>query len=88
MLVYVMFVIVGVVQVKSYCTDSGSRTHTLLSSQLHGFPEDIKPAGLDEARVKYLYKEIREFCTPEIQDLVCPVPQTLNHFSSKKRKAN
>ena len=39
-------------------------------------PPVLKPKGLDKARREYLYKEIREFCTPEAADIVCPDPQT------------
>jgi hypothetical protein len=38
-------------------------------------PKEIKPAGLDANRRAYLFKEIREFCTPQTQDLVCPKPE-------------
>ncbi|XP_011662879.2 uncharacterized protein LOC105437692 [Strongylocentrotus purpuratus] len=38
-------------------------------------PPLIQPAGLDASRRKYLYEQIREFCTPETRDLVCPAPE-------------
>ena len=35
-------------------------------------PNEIKPHGLDRDRRNYLFKEIREFCKPGTEDLVCP----------------
>ena len=37
-------------------------------------PTEIKPTGLDENRQNYLYKEIRQFCRPGTEDIVCPKP--------------
>ena len=37
-------------------------------------PQIIPPAGLDSKRQWYLYNEIREYCTDETKDLVCPLP--------------
>ena len=36
-------------------------------------PRIIQPAGLTE-RKKYLYEQIRQFVTPEYQDITCPQP--------------
>ena len=37
-------------------------------------PAIITPEGLSTDRQVYLFKEIREFCKPEVKDLVCPEP--------------
>ena len=34
----------------------------------------VPPKGMDDAGRAYLYKEIREFCSEETKDLVCPKP--------------
>ncbi|XP_052224777.1 uncharacterized protein LOC127840404 [Dreissena polymorpha] len=34
----------------------------------------IKPAGLSENRVKYLYRTVRPFVRPCYQDITCPTP--------------
>ncbi|KAH3733932.1 hypothetical protein DPMN_040371 [Dreissena polymorpha] len=34
----------------------------------------IKPAGLSENRVKYLYITVRPFVRPCYQDITCPTP--------------
>ena len=39
-----------------------------------GMPNVIQPAGLDQERQKYLYEQIRPFCTEETKDIVCPAP--------------
>ena len=38
-------------------------------------PPVIQPDGLSEERIKYLYDEIREFCSDETKDLVAPAPK-------------
>ena len=38
-------------------------------------PNTISPEGLSLTRQWYLYEKIREFCPPEVQDLVCPMPR-------------
>lgn len=40
-------------------------------------PSVINPTGLSPARQWYLFREIREFCRPGTEDLVCPKP---SHF--------
>jgi hypothetical protein len=42
-----------------------------------GMPAQLIPGGLSASRKAYLYKEIREFCTPRTQDLVCPKPDDI-----------
>ena len=39
-------------------------------------PDQIHPEGLSPQRQWYLYESIREFCTHETRDLVCPKPDT------------
>ena len=38
-------------------------------------PEILPPSGFDEGRRKYPFKQIREFCTDETKDIVCPRPE-------------
>ena len=38
-------------------------------------PSIIEPNGLDAARKWYLYDQIRDYCSEETKDLVCPLPQ-------------
>ena len=37
-------------------------------------PPVILPTGLDAKRQWYLYNEVREYCTDNTKDLVCPLP--------------
>jgi len=46
-------------------------------------PTAIPSKGLDLQRQWYLYEQIREFCKPDTQDLVCPRPS----FPKPKGKA-
>lgn len=46
----------------------------LLKRCLAVMPPEIVPEGLDVARRRHLFREIREFCTLETQDIVCPDP--------------
>ena len=39
-------------------------------------PEVLKPAGLSVSRQWYLYDNIRQFCSEQTRDIVCPLPQT------------
>lgn len=39
-------------------------------------PAKLVPAGLKPERKEYLFKEIREFCSPGTEDLVAPKPAT------------
>ena len=46
---------------------------------LHGavpqsMPAVVTPAGLEKKRRTYLYREIRQFCSDETKDIVCPQP--------------
>ena len=38
-------------------------------------PGVVTPEGLSLTRQWYLYNKIREYCSPEVQDLVCPMPR-------------
>ena len=38
-------------------------------------PPVINPPGLSAERQWYLYDNIREYCPPHCQDVVCPLPQ-------------
>ena len=48
-----------------------NRTWCPTSSAL---PEVIQPRGLDAARQWYLHDSIREYCSEETKDIVCPLP--------------
>ncbi|ELT87454.1 hypothetical protein CAPTEDRAFT_198828 [Capitella teleta] len=39
-----------------------------------GFPQEVVPKGLTQARTKYLYEQIRPFVSAQHGDLVCPAP--------------
>ena len=41
----------------------------------HDFPDEIQPRGLSLERQWYLYDKIREYCSHETRDLVCPHPE-------------
>lgn len=68
-----MFVCLDMVTVKKLVTDESSRQVRLVVPT-DGFPEEIKPEGLSKERQAYLYQEIREFCAPGTENLVCPKP--------------
>ena len=38
-------------------------------------PDPIQPPGLSKKRQWYLYRQIREFVSPDKQDIVCPLPE-------------
>ena len=38
-------------------------------------PPVIKPAGLSDQRIKYLFDNIRQFCDEDVMDIVCPKPK-------------
>jgi len=62
---------------------------TILRQNVSGLSTEIVPEGLDHKRQAYLFKEIREFCTPETRDLVCPSPEPtepVDGFAAKKLK--
>ena len=48
---------------------------TTWSPSLSDLPLIIPPAGLSAERQIYLYEKIREYCRPEVRDLVCPRPR-------------
>ena len=37
-------------------------------------PPEVSPQGLTQERKQYLYREIRQFCKPGMEDLVAPAP--------------
>ena len=37
-------------------------------------PPKVSPQGLSQERKQYLYREIRQFCKPGMEDLVAPAP--------------
>ena len=37
-------------------------------------PDIINPDGLTEERRNYLFREIRQFCKPGMEDIVAPAP--------------
>ena len=71
----------GTVTVKEY-SDSQENVYALTHSTLIGLPETVHPRGLSLERQWYLHDKIREFCSPETRDLVCPEPQTPKPRSS------
>ena len=56
-------------------SDSPSVVYNLGRLVPTGMPKVITPGGLDQKRRKYLYDQIREFCTEATMDLVCPQPE-------------
>ena len=72
----------GTIVTSEYC-DSDSVDHSVLRGALPaGMPAVITPAGLDHKRKQYLFKEIREFCSEETKDVVCPRPDRIVESSS------
>ena len=59
----------------------------LFNLQKHGnwntasLPEQIIPPGLSNKRQWYLYDKIRQFCSEESKDLVCPLPSVTREQS-------
>ena len=41
---------------------------------MEDFPELVHPSGLSDARQWYLFQKIRDFCSDETKDIVCPLP--------------
>jgi len=76
----------GKVISRLFCKEKTGRTDTVLHQRPTGHPKEIVPSGLDEARRKYLFKEIREFCTPGTRDLVCPEPPEETQPATKKAR--
>ena len=66
------------VTVKQYSDNNPKAVPLLRDKTWRPSPNDlppvISPAGLDAARQWYLHNEIREYCTEETKDLVCPLP--------------
>lgn len=48
-----------------------------------GMPAKIVPDGLTDARKKYLFQHIRQYCTPETKDLLCPCPENYQDTSNQ-----
>ena len=72
----------GTVTVKEY-SDSHENVYVLTHlCTLIGLPEIFHPRGLSLERQWYLHDKIREFCSPETRDLVCPEPHTPKPRSS------
>ena len=68
----------GTVRVKQYC-ESEEITHLILKDQAWRptaaeHPPVIHPTGLTIDRQWYLFQKIREFCSVDTRDLVCPFP--------------
>jgi len=68
----------GAVVVKVHADSQESKVVVMKKGQrvaaAKGFPDIIPSPGLDFTRQKYLYDNIRDFCTPETKDLMCPRP--------------
>ena len=65
----------GYVLTKDFLSSHEEKTYILREKFAQdSFPQQIIPAGLDASRKQYLFQQIREFCTEETKDLVCPDP--------------
>ena len=62
----------GVVKFKELADGPEQEFQICKKNPPNTLPERIRPKGLDHARKTYLYEQIRQFCTPKTQDLVCP----------------
>lgn len=51
--------------------------HTVFEAEPLGSPQLIKPDGLSDARKKYLFEKIRQYCKEECKDLLCPEVYTV-----------
>ena len=67
--------LIGTIEMKEYHSSSDTALHVILPVVPDGMPAVIHPEGLPLKRQKYLAKEIREFCTPQTRDIVCPFPE-------------
>ncbi len=67
----------GAVKVKEF-SDLHETEYTLTSdvSLAVEFPDTITPPGMSLQRKWYLHDKIRDFCSIETRDLVCPRPET------------
>lgn len=48
-------------------------------------PTAILPPGLDQKRLDYLYKNIRQFVDEPFKDIVCPDPETFPPVPKRRR---
>ena len=68
----------GKVFVKKSCNRERRRSliycMVYLADYCHRSTGSLKPAGLSAERQQYLFEKIREFCSTEVQDIVCPQP--------------
>ena len=73
----------GTVTVKRSC-DGEEEKLDLINSQpsVEDFPEQALPSGLSDARQWYLFQKIREFCSDETKDKVCPLPSCPPTFAT------
>ena len=70
------------VQIREF-SDSSEKVITLYTNTSYsGFSEVITPPGLSLQRKWYLHDKIREFCSQETSDLVCPKPDQPNPRST------
>ena len=69
----------GVLKLKLF-SDSEEIQISILRDDWTPSPDDlpsvIAPPGLSHERQQYLYNSIRPYCTPQTQDVVCPLPDT------------
>ena len=63
----------GVVHAKARHSSEATTEHVMLAAIPDGMPRVVPPEGLSLKRRQYLAKEIREFCSEETRDLVCPL---------------
>lgn len=63
----------GLVTMKIYSDSVETVAHRMFDAVPENMPAVVLPEGLSVKRKVYLAKEIREFCTPETRDLVCPI---------------
>ena len=75
----------GVVTV-SHHSSASSTDVTLLSSKSwkptsQDMPELLTPNGLSNKRKWYLYEKIRQYCSDESKDIVCPKPDMTRELS-------
>ena len=65
----------GTVIVKRSCDGEEERLDLMISQpSVEDFPELVLPSGLSDARQWYLFQKIRDFCSDETKDIVCPLP--------------
>ena len=49
---------------------------------MEDFPELVLPSDLSDAHQCYLFQKIREFCSEETKDIVCPLPSCPPTFAT------